>query len=724
MLTLTNHAENPAMQGMVEKSPGYSNYQVNELIINKIFLKIPVSGQQNNTARRWFLLLPFLLLSGWLSGQNQPLQGAPSLSENPLKAASSTTKKVPEGNDPLLFTFALTPEKSQLATDTLPDLDFRQFNPARLQPIDYATLGNLGSSAQPQFFEIQPQLGFSLGVNAFKLYTLHPQDLRFYRNRRSFSDAYFTQGKNNLETQVSARFARTFNGGANFSLEYRTINNLGKYNYQRDKHNALAAGLWVPVGKRYEGFLIFTQNVMRQLENGGIVSDTVFSGGEFQGPEAAAIRLPDGKAYTRYDDKSWNITHHFRFAGGDNAGARVLRATHEFEWNQLRLKFYDGDSTSGLQYDAGYYGPFLTNGRGIRNYVRVNSVDNSFTINTFKSKVAGAPSDLLALGIRHSLFYVQQEPNKSSFSNLFLTGDLAITPSKGFAFTANGALGLFKNLGEYQLRGSLKIGLGKAGEISGTLLSQRRPPDLLHNQLFVSQISIWNLNLQKPVENSLSATYALPLVGLEATARTVLVNNYLYYDQNGLSAQSTAPLQVAQILVRENIHLGWLHLDNTLALQKANRSDVFHFPKWFSQNSLYIRGPLFQKKLLLSAGFDFRMNGAFMPDGYNPVTAQFYLQDQATQQPFPWVDMFLAFKVQAFRFFARYENCYTFFDKTKVYYQTYPYPQTFGAFRLGISWRFLDDNVIAPGAKDKKHNPGGENSGNPTQSGPKKGGKI
>lgn len=701
------------------------NYKL--LIIKTIFPENKCNPIWGNTAHRVFLLLPFLFIGKCVIAQNEPLPSAPSLNNDQTRAASATTKKAKEGNDPLLFTFALTPEKSELATDTLPDLDFRQFNPARRQTIDYATLGNLGSSAQPQFFQIQPQLGFGLGVNAFKLYTLHPQDLQFYRNRRSFSDAYFTQGKNNLETQVNARFARTFSGGANFSLEYRTINNLGKFNYQRDRHNALAAGLWVPVGKRYEGFLIFTQNVMRQLENGGIVSDTVFSGGQFQGPLAAAVRLPDTKAYTRYDDKSWNLTHHFRFAGGNTAGARVLRATHELEWNQVKLKFSDGDSTAGLANDVYYYGQFLTNGRGIRNFIRVNQISNSFTINTFKSKVQGAPSDLLALGIKHSLFYVYQEPNKSSFSNLFLTGDLALTPNKSFAFTASGALGLFKNLGEYQLNGNLKIGLGKAGELRAALLSQRRPPDLIHERLIVSQTDVWNLNLQKPVENSLSATYALPLVGLEATARTILVNNYLYYDQNGNSAQSSAPLQVVQLLIRENIHLGWLHLDNTIALQQANRSDVFHFPKWFSQNSLYIRGALFQKKLLLSTGFDFRMNSAFLPDGYNPVTAQFYLQDQVTQQPYPWVDMFLAFKVQAFRFFARYENCYTFWDKTKVFYQTYPYPQTFGAFRLGISWRFLDDNVLAPGAKDKNQNknPGAGNSNIPGQQGSaKKGGKF
>jgi hypothetical protein len=86
------------------------------------------------------------------------------------------------------------------------------------------------------------------------------------------------------------------------------------------------------------------------------------------------------------------------------------------------------------------------------------------------------------------------------------------------------------------------------------------------------------------------------------------------------------------------------------------------------------------------------MNSTFLPDAYQPVTGQFHLQDTLSQQPYPWADVFVAFKVQTFRFFFRYENAYTFIDNTKVFYQTAWHPQPFGGFRLGVAWRFLDDN--------------------------------
>ncbi|MBL7825769.1 MAG: hypothetical protein JNJ57_04005 [Saprospiraceae bacterium] len=652
-------------------------------------------------------------------GQGQPVAASSTVQKLPgLTAASGTTRKV--ADDALLFTFALSPEKSELSTDTLPDADFRMYNPARRQVVDYGTIGNLGGAARPMLFQIAPQTGLELGLHAFDLYALHAGDLRFYRHKRAFSEAFFSQGKNNLETQLDARFSRTFGDGINFSLEYRAINNLGQYDYQRNRHNALTAGLWIPIGNRYDAFFIFYKNVFRQRENGGIVTDSVFSGDQFEGPLAASVRLPEERAYTRVDDQGLNYTHHFRFAGGQ--GQRSLRATHVFEWSEIKYKFSDGDTIEGLGNDASFFGNFLVNERGIRHFGALNTYSNKLTINTFRAKKPGEPSDLIALGIMHNFQRLNQEPQFYRYANLFLTGDVSFTPSKRFAIQANAALGVLQNLGEYRIGGNLFLSMGKAGVFKATLLSQRRPPDILFQRLFVSKIKLWDLDLEKPVETTLSASYGLPLIGFEATARTSLVNNYLYYDQDGFAAQTSSPLQVVQLLVKQNLKFGWVHFDNTVALQQANRSDVFRLPSWFTKNSLYISGRLFKKRLLLTTGFDFRMNSEFLPDGYQPVTGQFYLQDSLLQKPYPWVDAFLAFKVQDFRFFFRYENAMTLFDKTKVWYQTAYHPQPFGALRLGVSWRFLDDNIET--ISDTKKPPStAPNFGQPA-GGPVKGGKF
>jgi len=589
---------------------------------------------------------------------------------------------------PLLFTFAPTPERAYPAGDTLPDREFRMYDPARRQLIDWGTLGNLGSGARPLLFEIPARRGFDVGEHAFDLYRLQPNDLRFYRNTRSFSEIFFSQGAKQEESMMSARFARTFEGGANFSLDYRSINNLGKYRYQRAKHNALTFGIWLPVGKRYDGFLIFSKNVMRQQENGGIVSDTVFGEGEFSGPINAEINLPDQRALTRIADQTLQLTQHLKFTGAKDESKRALRATHTFAWKQEDYKFSD----AGLARDSFFFDTFFVDRRGIRHFTSLDRFDNTLSISTFKSKTRGRPSDVLAVGLAHSFIKLNQEPRDSTISNLFATGDFSITPSERFAFRTKGALGLLSNFGEYQVSGELLLGLGKVGQLRAGLLSQRRPPSLLQHRLFVSKRLLWQNDFEKPLENTLYAAYGLPLIGLELTAQTHLINNYLFYDQSGVATQTTSPLQVVQFIVTENFNLGPIRFENTVALQQSNRSDLVRLPRWFSKNSLYFSGKIFKKRLYFNAGGDFRINSDFRPDGWQPVTWQFHLQDSITQKPFPWLDLFVTFKIQSFRGFVRYDNFLAIWNNKEVFYQTARHPQTFGAIRFGISWRFMDSN--------------------------------
>jgi hypothetical protein len=610
--------------------------------------------------------------------------------------ASATTRPVAAADEPMLISFALSPERSSAASDTLPELDFRMYDPSRRQTIDWGTLGNLGSAARPLLYETQSVLGFNTGVRAFDLYKTQPGQLGFYRSSRTFSDVYFSQGRNQFETNLNARFSRTFSSGANFSLAYKTLSNIGQYRYQRDKHDALALGIWVPKGTRYDGFLIFTQNVARQQDNGGIVSDEVFGSGRFSGPVAAQVRMPRQTAKSRLDDRSIQLTQHLKLLGNSTEGKRTLRLTHSSTWNRQKFKFTNpGSPGTGLGEDASFFNPiFLTDQRGLRHFAEINRWDNSLTLNTFKAKKPGRPSDLLAAGISHAYINVNQEPVQFKLSNLFLTGKISLTPSESFAFEADGALGLLKNIGEYQLRGSLNLSLGKAGLFKAQLLSQRRPVGFFANNLYVSKRPVWQNEWSKVVENTLAASYSLPLIGFEATAQTHLVNNYLYYDQGAEARQTSSPLQVAQLVLRENLRWGKIRFDNTVALQRPNRDDVLRLPQWFSKNSLYFSGMVFRKKMLLNAGVDFRMNAEFRPDAYQPLLWQFHLQDSLTARPYPWADVFFAFKVNTFMGFIRYENVRTLFQKDEVFYQTAYHPQPFGSLRFGIAWRFMDSNTV------------------------------
>ncbi|MDW8229577.1 MAG: putative porin [Saprospiraceae bacterium] len=597
--------------------------------------------------------------------------------------------------------FASAPERIHPDGDTLPDAAFRMYDPARQPIIDWGTLGNIGASARPLFFQTDLRRGVQTGYRVFDLYHLDTDDLPFYLGRRALTDLFVSRGRNQNDLMVRAKFSRTFARGTNFSLFHQNIVNIGQYQYQAARHMALTFGLWHPIGRRLESFLMAARNVSRQQENGGLANPSEITGGLFGGPITASIRLPDLQALTRHASTALTWLNHWTPVGDSAARKRTLRLTHRTEWSMARFKFSDPGSRPGLplRNDTAFFGTFLVDRRGIRHYAELERLENSIELATFKRKEPQSPSDLLAVGVQHTFFRWRQEPfADTSLQNLFLTGRLLIAPSKRFALLATGSAGLLANFGEYQLHGQLRLSLGKAGELRAALISQRYPPALLAHRLGVSQRPFWQNAFEKPVENMLAATYALPAAGLSVTAQTHQVNNYLYFDQRGLPAQTSAPLQVAQLLVRENLRWKRLRLDLTLASQRFNRTDVVRLPEWFVKGALYHSGYLFQKRLLLEAGADFRWNSAFRADAYQPLTAQFHLQDTFIAQPYLWIDVFAAFKVQAFRFFFRYENLTTLWADNRLFFQTAYYAQPFGAIRLGVAWRFLDSERTDPPA--------------------------
>lgn len=654
-----------------------------------------------------FLLTTLLCLPCASSAQELP-KPASSTTKRP-RQASSTVKRPVSDTAGIYYVFAPAPEKTYTDTDTLPEDRFRMYDPTRRQQTDWAHLGNLGTPARPLLFAEGPRRGFRAGLHGFDLYRMAPEQLRFYRTKRSFSDVFFSQGVNQFDGMLNARFARTFAGGTGFSLDYRTINNRGQFQHLRARHNTLSAGLWIPVGRRYNAFVVFTNNINRQQDNGGIQTDTVFGSDAFSGPISAPVWLSDA-ATTRYANQYLHLTQHLIFAG-TQSGRRVLRATHTFNRIADTYKFSLtplAEDTDLKFFQLPENAHFLTEKRGLRHYLSVKEWQNTFSLTTFKPKTGSRVSDMLSAGLTHSFFDIWQEPRDTQINNVFAIGKIILSPSERFSFVTEGSLGLLSNTGEYALNGTLMVDLGKAGRLQGSLDSRRYPPSLIQHRMYVTKGLVWDNKFGKIFSNTLSATYALPRAGLEITARTFLTDNYIYFDTKSKPSQLSGALSVSQLSIGENFRLGSFHLDNNFALQQSNRLDtILRLPGWFSKNSLYYAGKWFKSNLDLRIGVDFRINADFRPDAWHPLTGQFYLQDSLRQQPYPWADVFAAFRVKSFRFFFRYENLtYALREAANkppaLYYMTARHPQQFPAFRLGIGWRFSDDNVTTASGEAKK----------------------
>jgi hypothetical protein len=644
------------------------------------------------------------------------LTALPLFAQIPESASASSQPVVQalsaEDTLPVMFTQAFAPEKRLVTNDTLPDLVFRLYDPARKGALDDGHLGNLGTAARPLWFSPLSRIGFESGFRAFQLYELTPNDLQFYRHARTYSHAYFSRGRSQRDAESWLKLSRTFSGGLNFSLQFKTINNLGEYRFQRTKHSSLAAGIWWPVRKNYEVFLIYATNTFQQQDNGGITTPAFFDSTSFTGMISVPVLLDGDNSKTKNSKRDLQLSQYYTFGKTAN---RLFRAEHTLNYRTEIWKYSDINTPGSDQtIDTGFYGGLLTDLRGLRHYVKINRIDNSFFLNTLPSNAERtANGNRFAAGIKHSAIWVEQEPlSDSLFSNLFLTGRFTFEPSKRLSLIANGDLGLLPQNG-YRVNAALKIDLGKAGILEGRLLNQLHPPDLVQSQVYSTSRKVYQYNFKLVFENSLSATYSLPKLGFSANGALHLINNYIYFGANSLPVQIGSPIQVGQLMVRQNFKFGIFRSENTVGLQQINDENLLRLPNWFTKNSLYISRHYFKKALFATYGADFRMNSAFQPDGYQPFTGQFHLQSATyTQAPFPWIDVFMAVKIEKFRFFLRFENIATIWNPAENLYLTENHPQTQFTFRLGFSWRFLDSNT------ETANNQGsGSGGGSPTGGG-------
>jgi hypothetical protein len=336
--------------------------------------------------------------------------------------------------------------------------------------------------------------------------------------------------------------------------------------------------------------------------------------------------------------------------------------------------------------------------RGLRHFTKAKKLENTVKLQTFKLKAQAsgqAPPgqrDLFEVGLVHSLHWVDMEPvDTGVIQNLFLTGQLKLAPGERLWFGSYAHLGIGDNAGDFRLSGELAITLKRLGTLRLEAVNQLYSPSLLHQRYYVSQHEAWKHSFGKTLETSLAATYELPQYRLTAGAQNHLLNNVVYFGEDGLPRQS-GTFNIVQFIFRKDFQLGPFHLDNQFVLQEAT-SEVLALPPWYGRHSLYFEGKIFKKVMLTRLGADARLIGPHRAPGYLPVTGQFHLQGGQSLPFTPLLDAHLSFKVKTFRFFFKIENLLTY-PLQDYYFQTAGYPLPFGfrngGVRMGISWRLVD----------------------------------
>ena len=269
-----------------------------------------------------------------------------------------------------------------------------------------------------------------------------------------------------------------------------------------------------------------------------------------------------------------------------------------------------------------------------------------------------------------------------------------------------------KTIGKFALNGA--VGLNLTGDLKGNFLnakasyrinedmdvnanlnSNSKAPDF-NFQLF--QSDYLNYNWQNNFKNQTSKQLAINFNSKKFGTLQIdynTLNNYLYFTKEGTIDGGVKPFQFDKTLnyirakFSNEISYSNFSLNNTLLYQTVtNGEEVLNVPQIVTRHSLYYSNELFKKALFLQTGVTFSYFSSYYMNRYDPLLAEFYVQNTTEVGDFPRIDFFINAKIRQTRLFLKAEHLNSSFTGYN-FYSAPNYPYRDFIVRFGIVWNFF-----------------------------------
>ena len=167
------------------------------------------------------------------------------------------------------------------------------------------------------------------------------------------------------------------------------------------------------------------------------------------------------------------------------------------------------------------------------------------------------------------------------------------------------------------------------------------------------------------------------------------IDNYTYFDENNSPQQFTNQITYLKVKVNREFKYRKFALDNTFMFQNVSSgSSVFRVPEIVTRNTFYYTDYWFKgKPMLVNIGVTFKYFTKYKANAYNPLLAEFTLQN-TDEIGFPTFDVFFNAQVRRTRLYLKVDNIISDFSK-KNYFSAPNYPYRDFTVRFGLVWNWF-----------------------------------
>lgn len=541
-------------------------------------------------------------------------------------------------------------------------------------------LGNLGTAYRSLYFEPNQIVGRQSGYNAYDQFYIGPDQIRYFDTKSPFTEikAIFGGGRRSTTDIV---FALNDSVHLNLGFQYKSIRAekqlafLSTGEFQTKSINYNAFGFIRPKKlPRYLALFNITQMKHEIDEQGGILDpaiDPTEDAGFFRYRDANVI-LEDAQSYDKRGGlhiyQQYDLDSVFQLYHSGTFMDQVVRYTDYYNLGSSDSLLYKPVGRE-LQRDS------------IQDRARFKELSNEFGIKGYTKRFS------------YTLFYRMRY---LKYDNRILGGEGAnVENYLGGTLRQQITPEIFlKASGEYLLGGGYFIQGDFTSNFFDAKVSRMSNQPTYLSELYAGQQGFWINNFDNVQSENLYGEIKVNTSGLSfrPLLRFNRITNYIYFNQEKKPQQAGSDI----IILAPGFHLDfniakrWKWSSsfyyNTVS---GGSADVYRLPDIMANLQIAYSNVIFNGRMVMQTGVDVHFRSDYFANGYDPITQQFYIQDDFKTDAFARVDLFLNFKVQNFNFFVKSAH----FNQgilSDGYFLTPYYTGVRRTLDMGVRWSFFD----------------------------------
>lgn len=603
-------------------------------------------------------------------------------------------------------------------------------------------LANLGSPAQTKIFSERQEARDFIFADAYDYYITTPENAYFYNTKIPYTNVMYTTAGGSTSKEEQLKGTMTMNFGKKLNVGGDIDYIYGRGHYQNNGDKLLSYRLFGSYQTdRYEVHAYLSNFNFVNYENGGLANDSTISHPDEYFPNG---RPSDTKSYdTRYLASAWNrvrgkryfLTQRYNLGftreleDTDEEGdpievfVPVSSIIHTIDYEDNRRRFISHNTAlidssyvvddNGLRFPRVYgLGADLndqTSSWKLKNTIGLSMREGfqdwakfgltafiNFEKRRFKlePRIDGLDYGEYGRGPNFSVENIDLKnlPTAKIYDEFstYVGAELSKRTGSILTYNARGELCLVgSDVGEFRVTGDLQTRfklLKKDATVKAVGYIKNVTPAfyMRHNH---SRYFWWDNDHFKMTQQ----IYAGGEVNLESTGTTLSagvesIQNYIFFNKQGMPEQYGSNLQVVNARIKQDFHFRAFGWDNEVCWQMSSNKDVLPLPQLSAYSNMYLAVKL-AKVLTVQLGANVYYTTAYYAPYYEPATQQFQVQDEVKVGNYPLINAYVNFHLKQARFFVMAYNLSSKFAAPD-YFSLAHYPLNPMVLKMGIAVTF------------------------------------